>query len=52
MKGQEQTCSGCGHMNHYTKKELEEVFPYSRERLICEKCGRHLSVCSYFGGVI
>lgn len=48
MKGQEQTCSNCGHMNHYTKKELEEVFPYSRERLKCRKCNHTLSVCGGF----
>ena len=52
MKGQEQFCSNCGSKNNYTKKELDEVFPYSRERLKCKKCGRPLSVCSYFGGLI
>jgi len=41
-------CSNCGKMNNYTKKELEEVFPYSREMLLCRYCNHTLSICSGF----
>jgi len=41
-------CSNCGKDNEYTQKELDEVFPYSRERLNCRHCGHKLSVCGGF----
>lgn len=40
-----QTCSNCGAENRYSQKELEKVFPHSRERLKCKSCGHVLSVC-------
>lgn len=43
-------CSNCGKNSEYTQDELDEVFPYSRERLICKNCGHTLSVCSGFFG--
>lgn len=42
------SCSNCGFENEYKESEIEEVFPYSRERLICKKCNHALSVNSYF----
>lgn len=43
-----QTCSNCGKENKYSKKELDKVFPFSRERLICRHCNHTLSVCRGF----
>lgn len=45
-----QDCSNCGKRNEYTKKEVEEVFPHSREKLKCSSCGHTLSVNSWFVG--
>lgn len=41
-------CSNCGWLNEYSNKEINKVFPYSRERLICKNCKHTLSVNSYF----
>ena len=38
-------CSNCGNYNDYIEKEVMEVFPYSRETLICKYCNHTLSVC-------
>lgn len=45
-----QKCSNCGFINKYTKEELEAVFPFSRETLICRNCLRTLSVNSWVVG--
>ena len=42
-----QRCSHCGKESEYSEEELKEVFPYSREKLICKSCGHTLSVCSW-----
>lgn len=41
-------CSNCGKENEYTQKQLDKVFPYSRELLICKHCNRTLSLCGWF----
>lgn len=41
-----QKCSNCGKESKYNKKELDKVFPFSRELLDCKSCGHKLSVCS------
>jgi hypothetical protein len=43
-----QRCSNCGKDNEYSEEEVEKVFPYSRETLLCKHCNRTLSVCSGF----
>lgn len=45
-----QQCSNCGKKSEYTQKELDKVFPYSRERLLCKKCGNHLSINRWMFG--
>lgn len=42
----EMICSNCGKKNKYSQKELDLVFPYSRETLLCKHCNHTLSVCS------
>lgn len=39
-------CSNCGKTSEYTKEETDAVFPFSREKLICNFCNKPLSVCS------
>ena len=41
-------CSNCGRKNNYTQKQMDRVFPYSRERLKCKFCTHTLSVTSGF----
>lgn len=41
-------CSNCGKSNEYTQEEIDKVFPFSRETLICKKCKRVLSRNSWF----
>ena len=41
-------CSNCGAENEYSDNEVKNAFPYSREKLICRKCGKSLSVCGGF----
>jgi len=45
-KGRIQKCSVCGKISEYTQKELDEVFPFSRELLKCKHGNHPLSSCS------
>lgn len=41
-------CSNCGKSSKYTEREIDEAYPYSREKLICLHCKHFLSVCGGF----
>lgn len=47
----EMECSNCGKKSGYTQEELDEAFPFSREKLFCKKGDHHLSTNGWFIGV-
>jgi hypothetical protein len=41
-------CSNCLATAYYPKEEIDNLFPFSREKTLCKNCGSTLSVCSGF----